>query len=102
MSPIHFAGCRIKITDLWMGTKYIFFQTWEFKGDLYDLSMYMIIDDGTSKATTKVFRSTYYAISVDRLIELLSSAGFSNVKRVESDHYQPIIIGTKKGYRDRE
>lgn len=75
--------------------KYVIFQTWEFEGDIYDLSMYFICDSGQQEAETKVFRSKYYAVSTSKIIELMKGAGFSSVKKIESEFYQPVIIGTK-------
>jgi SAM-dependent methyltransferase len=77
------------------GVKYIVFQTWEFKDTLYDLSMYFIRDKGSNDVQTTVMRSQYYAISMLRIIELMQAAAFTNVRQVESDFYQPVIVGTK-------
>ena len=76
--------------------KYVIFQTWEFDGDIYDLSMYFICDRGQQEAQTKVFRSKYYAVKTSKIIELMEMVGFSSVKKIESEFYQPVIIGTKK------
>lgn len=85
---------EIKVVD---AVKYIIFQTWEFKGDIYQISMFLIRDYGKYEIKTNVFRSQYYAVSKSRIIELMKTAGFSSVKQVQSEYYQPIIIGTKKG-----
>jgi len=77
-------------------TKYVIFQAWEFEGDIYNLSMYFIRDRGELEAETKVFRSKYYAVSTSKIIELMELAGFSSVKKIESEFYQPVIIGTKQ------
>lgn len=78
------------------GVKYIIFQTWEFHGDIYDLSMYFIRDDGSRQAETKIFRSRYYAVTVSKIVELMQEAGFKGAKQIESDFYQPVIVGTKE------
>jgi SAM-dependent methyltransferase len=77
------------------GVKYIIFQTWEFRGEIYDLSMYFIRDDGKKQAETQVFRSQYYAVSISTLIELLQKAEFQDVRHIESGFYQPVIVGSK-------
>ncbi len=77
------------------GKKFIVFQTWEFHGELYNLSMYFVSDDGLSEPETKVFRTRYYAIGVPKLIGLMKEAGFIKVNHIVSDYYQPVIIGTK-------
>lgn len=78
------------------GVKHIIFQTWEFSGDIYDLSMYLTVDDGNSEPKTTVFRTKYYAVSTSKIISLLGEAGFQDVGEAECDYYQPVIIGTKK------
>lgn len=77
------------------GQRYILFQIWEFTGDIYDLALYLIIDEGGQSAETKIFRTKYYAIPVDRLIRLMLEVGFKDVKGLNSEFYQPVIIGTK-------
>ncbi len=77
------------------GVKYIIFQTWEFHGDIYELSMYFIRDDGARQAETTIFRSQYYAVTVSKIIEILREAGFKGAKQVSGDFYQPVIVGTK-------
>ncbi|MDR8393922.1 class I SAM-dependent methyltransferase [Aliifodinibius sp. S!AR15-10] len=78
------------------GVKYILFQLWEFAGDIYDLSLYLTIDDGKDEAKTHIFRTKYYAVTISKIIKLMKEVGFTKVKRVESDFYQPVIIGTKE------
>ena len=78
------------------GVKYIIFQIWEFHGSIYDLSMYFIQDDGTNQAKTRIFRSQYYAVNISNLVDLLKEAGFKNVKQVESDFFQPVVVGSKE------
>lgn len=75
--------------------KYIIFQTWEFQGDIYDLSMYCICDNQKDVVETKIFRSQYYAVSILKIVQLLKEVGFTNVRQIESNFYQPVIIATK-------
>jgi len=67
------------------------YQVWAFRGDLYDLDMYFTFDDG-ERVTTRVFRSTYYAVSIPRLLQLAREAGFEKVERVEGVFFQPLIV----------
>lgn len=77
--------------------RFVIFQVWDFDGDLYDFSMYIVEDDGRSETlTTHVMRSDYYAISADHLARLIQQAGFDDVKRLDDAVAQPaIVIGTK-------
>ena len=78
------------------GVTYLVFQVWEFDGDHYDLSIYIIEDAGGEKGIAHIFRTRYYAVSPRRLQELMKEAGFQNVHQVESEFYQPVIVGTGK------
>jgi SAM-dependent methyltransferase len=78
------------------GSRYILFQVWEFTGDIYEISMYVIKDDRRGTCQTQVMRAHYYAIGTTRLLELLKEAGFEDVKRVDGIYYQPLLVGTKK------
>jgi len=77
------------------GKRYLLFQVWDFDGDEYDLSFYIVEDDREADVQDiQVIRSRYYAISPDRLMELMRDAGFGAVRRLDGDFYQPILVGT--------
>jgi SAM-dependent methyltransferase len=79
-------------------TRHIVFQVWDFTGDIYDLAMYFVEDDGKSEiAPARVFRARYYAISPNRLLQLMENAGFTRVERLDAGFYQPVLIGTRSG-----
>lgn len=78
-----------------MGEKrVILFQVWEWDGPCYDVSFYVIDDGPDAPPSTRVFRSRYYAIPPDRLLDLMRATGFERIRRVE-DFYQPVLVGTK-------
>jgi SAM-dependent methyltransferase len=74
----------------------ILFQVWEWDGPCYDLSFYVIDDRPDAPPSARVFRSRYYAIPPDHLLELMRTAGFEKVRRVEG-FYQPVLVGTRPG-----
>jgi hypothetical protein len=77
--------------------RYVVFQVWDFEGEQYDLAMYLVEDDRKSEsARTHVFRCRYRAISPDRIVELMTSAGFAEVRRLDDVFYQPVLIGTRR------
>jgi len=39
--------------------------------------------------------SRFYAISTERLLELMREAGFQDCRRIDETIYQPILIGRK-------
>jgi SAM-dependent methyltransferase len=78
------------------GIRYLIFQVWEYQGAIYDLHMYFVEDRGGPEVTTRVMRSRYYAVSIDRLLELLEEAGFARVRRLDGRFFQPLLIGDRK------
>ena len=78
------------------GTRWILFQLWEWRGSIYDLHFYFVADDGQSPCVTHVFRSSYYAISIEHLIRLMVSVGFEQVRRINDVFFQPVIAGRRR------
>jgi SAM-dependent methyltransferase len=76
-------------------TKYLIFQVWEFDGPIYDVTVYVVADDGVRSPETIVARSKYYAISIDKLMQLMSSAGFEEIERIDDMYFQPTLVGTR-------
>ena len=75
--------------------RYVLMQVWEFDGPVYELSLYIVEDRGDAEVRVQVMRTQYYAVSTDRLIELMGEAGFSGVRRLDGRFFQPLIVGTK-------
>lgn len=92
------AGVQVKPSGLRFEgqTRYLLFQVWAFEGLIYNLSMYFVEDRGGSDCLTHVMRTQYYAVSPDRLGQLLVSAGFRHVQRLDGAFFQPVIIGKKE------
>jgi SAM-dependent methyltransferase len=79
-------------------SRYVIFQVWDFTGDIYDLAMYFVEDDGKSEISrAHVFRARYYAISPNRLLRLMEDAGFTHVERLDEGFYQPVLVGSRCG-----
>lgn len=78
------------------GRRYLIFQVWDFEGDRYDLAFYFVEEDlATREVKTHVMRSRYYAISTERLCELMREAGLANVRRLDGVYFQPVLVGTR-------
>jgi SAM-dependent methyltransferase len=78
------------------GKRYFGFQVWDFDGEHYDFTMFLIEEDSISKAVrTHTMRSRYYAIGTQRLLTLMREAGFQNVRQLDEVFYQPVLVGTK-------
>ncbi len=76
------------------GKRYAVFQTRKFDGDYYDVSMYFV--EETDPPTLHVGRSRYYAVSLERVMELMGEAGFVDVQRFDDVFYQPVLVGTRQ------
>jgi SAM-dependent methyltransferase len=72
----------------------VLLQVWEWRGALYDLSLYTIDDDG-NECRASVGRTTYYAISVAELAALMERAGFEKVRRIDGKFFQPLVVGVR-------
>jgi SAM-dependent methyltransferase len=75
--------------------RYSVFQVWEFKGPIYDLSMYFVEDRPGADCVTHVMRTQYYAVTRDRLISLMREAGFREVQWLDHPYPQPVILGVR-------
>jgi hypothetical protein len=92
------AGIQVKPDGLRIEaqTRYLVWQVWEFDGPTYDVTMYFVVDQGGPTCVTHVMRTKYYAVGTDRLMSLMSTAGFQRVQRLDDRFYQPVLVGTKK------
>lgn len=77
------------------GQRYVLFQVWEFEGDIYEISLYVVKDEGGPDCQTQVMRGHYYAIGSDKLMRLLTQAGYEQVERLDGVFFQPVIMGKK-------
>ena len=78
------------------GVRWVLFQVWEPKGKTYDLTIYFVEDRGGSDCRTHALRSTYNTIGISKLMDLMSQAGFVDVKRLDGRFFQPLIIGRRE------
>ncbi len=88
--PFRFVPYGVRVTPK---GRIAIFQVWEWHGHQYDLHMYFVRDDG-QRADTQVFRSRYYAITIAKLIDLFAQAGFTGVRRIDDQYFQPLIVAT--------
>jgi len=76
-------------------TRFLAVQVWEWEGDQYDLRIYLTSESENGICSTRVLQSRYYAVSIDKLITLLSGAGFVDVQRLDDVLFQPVIIARR-------
>jgi SAM-dependent methyltransferase len=78
----------------------IVFDLWEFDGDYYDFTTYLIDDQGQPNANAQVIRGgRYYCVTLTKLEALLRDAGFRHVTILRERYYQPLLVGTKNHSR---
>jgi 2-polyprenyl-3-methyl-5-hydroxy-6-metoxy-1,4-benzoquinol methylase len=78
------------------GVRWLLWQVWCPHGSTYDVTMYFVEDHGESDCRTHAFRCTYYAVGIPKLMDLMSKAGFGDVRRVDDRFFQPVITGTRQ------
>ena len=83
-------GVRYQGAERFMAT-----QVWEWHGNWYDLRLYLTRETAEGVCTTDVMVTRYYAITIERLMQLMTQAGFENVTRHDGLLFQPIIVGRK-------
>lgn len=77
------------------GCRLLAVQVWEWDGDQYDLRIYLTSESPTGSCETRVLRSRYYAVTIERLMTLLMQAGFVEVERRDDVLFQPVILGRR-------
>lgn len=78
----------------WEGRRYRLRQIWSWRGPRYDLSFEFTRVDRAEEPAT-VVQSSYLAIPVAQVAELMSAAGFQSVRRVDGRFFQPVLVGTR-------
>jgi hypothetical protein len=74
---------------------YMLFQVWDWNGPQYDLSFYVLFEQPGKSVQVRVFRTSYYAVPVQRLFQLMQVADFEQVRHIDGAFYQPVLVGTK-------
>lgn len=74
----------------------ILFDIWDYDGDYYDFTTYVVEDQGERGVCTQAIRGgRYYCVSIATLERLLKQAGFQRVIIDRDRFYQPILVGMK-------
>jgi SAM-dependent methyltransferase len=77
------------------GTRFLAVQVWEWDADQYDLRIYLTFESATGTCETRVLCSRYYAITISRLSELLTAAGFVDIQRDDHVLHQPTLVARR-------
>jgi len=79
------------------GKRYLILQVWDFVDQIYDLAMYIVVDDRTSgELVTHVMRTQYNAVGTDHLLALMRRAGFTRAERLDGRFYQPVLVANRE------
>lgn len=74
----------------------ILFDVWDFDGDYYEITTYLVDDVGKTEAKTKVISGgKYYCVDISTLERLFKEAGFEAVHIFRERFYQPLILAKK-------
>jgi len=78
------------------GKRYIIFQVWDFVGQIYDMTMYFVVDDRSlHQPVTHAMRTRYNAVGTNHLLELMQKAGFDSTERLDGGYFQPVLLGSR-------
>jgi SAM-dependent methyltransferase len=75
------------------GSRFLAVQVWEWDVDQYDLRLYLTTELPSGICETKLIRSRYYAVTIEKLQELMLQAGFVQIQRRDNVLFQPVVLG---------
>ncbi len=76
--------------------KIILFDTWEFEGDYYEITTYVVEEVGENDFQTTAARGgKYYCVTIPVLERLFIQAGFQKVTTLRERFFQPLILAEK-------
>jgi SAM-dependent methyltransferase len=92
--PLQVRPYGVQETD---GDRFLAVQVWDWDADgvRYTVRMYLTHEDAHGRCDTQVLRSRYYAVSVERLAELLRQAGFTEIQRHDDVLFQPVLTARR-------
>lgn len=74
----------------------VLFDVWDFDGDIYEITTYVIQDTGESTVQTQVLRGgKYYCVEIPTLERLFKEAGFREVETLRDRFFQPLLVAKK-------
>jgi cyclopropane fatty-acyl-phospholipid synthase-like methyltransferase len=78
------------------GGQLLMFDVWDFSGDQYEITTYIIEDKGGSEAAAHILHGgKYNCVEIPTLEALLHEAGFSEVHTLYDRFFQPLIVAKK-------
>ena len=77
------------------GTRYVLFQVWDWEGERYRTTMYVIEHPEVGEPVARAMHTTYYAVHISTLANLLQRVGFVNVRRIDGEFFQPVLVASR-------
>ncbi len=77
------------------GKRFVAFAVWDCHPQSYDVTLYFLEDDGVTPPKCHKTSGTYYPITTDALMGLMTDAGFVNVERLDGVFFQPVLVGER-------
>ena len=78
----------------WQGRRYHVRQVWTWHGPRYDFAL-EIVPLGDVPDPPTILRSSYLAVPVARVAELMEGVGFARVRRLDDRFFQPVLVGSR-------
>jgi ubiquinone/menaquinone biosynthesis C-methylase UbiE len=80
---------------IWEGHTYRVQQAWTWHGSRYQVALEIVPIAGAEGEAATVVMADYLAIAPTHVAELLRSAGFERVERIDGRFFQPVLLGFK-------
>ena len=78
------------------GGQLVMLDVWDFSGDQYEITTYIIEDMGGEKAATHVLHGgRYYCVGIGTLEQMMLKAGFQEVSVLRERFFQPLLLAIK-------
>ena len=77
----------------WEGRRYQAEQEWEWHGRFYDVRLRIRSLESEHEPLVDV-QTSYFAVSIAELLDVMRNAGLVDVQRLDGVYYQPLLIGT--------
>lgn len=75
------------------GSRTLLFDVWDFEGDQYTVTIYVIQDDLEKPPRIRTIRGgQYYPVTIEKIKKLFHQAGFSEVDVLKEAYFQPLLV----------
>ena len=80
---------------VWQGRPCRLQQVWHWRGQHYDVRFEVLATGSSGERLAFTPETTYFAIPIERVRELMRTSGFRMVRRVDGRFFQPLLVGTR-------